>query len=190
MDAQGFELSQLFSTLAPFSRARKIGLISCKSRGVIVGDSRVIDFDEKIDLTRGLEEALQATTAVSLSVEPANARTMPDQQGESVSLVRKVRKFDPTSLDPSVSPAIRIETGTEILATLPAVRSGEQMQSVEVKIPLLTQRLIINAGENYTTPLSELDLGEWEVLTPGWKFFADSNGKPIGVTRNIVVRQR
>ena len=60
---------------------------------------------------------------------------------------------------------------------------------MEVRIPLLTNRLMLNAGESYTIALTEIDLGQWEILSPGWKFFADANGKPIGVTRNIVLRQ-
>ncbi len=190
IDAQGFEVAPVFSTLAPHSSARRIALISCQSHGIIDSDPRVIDFDEKIDLTRALEESLKRTSSKDIAATSVNARERPGSDGEVVNLVRKVRAFDPHTERASVMPAVRIETAADLLATLPAVRNAreDETQSIEIRIPLIATRFILTSGESYTTPLTEIDLGQWEILTPGWKFFADANGKPIGVTRNIVLR--
>jgi hypothetical protein len=191
MDAQGFELAPVWSALFGRTRAARLALISCQSQGILPPDPRVIDFEGKIDLTNGLEEALQKTSSLELSL-PAPSTAHAEGSIEKLTLVRKLKAFDSTSSRPALIPAIRVEVGNEIVATLPAVRNsmGDTTQSLEVQVPLVAQRLILSSGESYMTPLTEIDLGEWELLSPGWRFFADAQGKPIGVTRNIVLRQR
>lgn len=191
IDSNGFELAPVWSALFSRTQASRIALISCQSKGVLPSDSRVIDFAGKIDLTDGLEEALEKTKANEL-LAPGVSDVQAPGGTEKITLIRKIRAFDPTSSRPALIPAIRVEVGSEIAATLPAVRSSssELVQSLEVEVPLVAQRLILSSGENYMTPLTEIDLGQWELLSPGWKFFADAQGKPIGVTRNIVLRQR
>lgn len=190
IDSQGFELAPVFSALAPYSAARRIALISCQSHGIVESDPRVIDFEEKIDLTRALEESLKKTGYKDIASAPVPSPSLPSMDGEVVNLIRKIKAFDPLSDRASVAPAVRIETAADLLATLPGVRNAreDQTQSIEIRIPLVATRFILTSGESYTTPLTDIDLGQWEVLTPGWKFFADANGKPIGVTRNIVLR--
>lgn len=190
IDSQGFEVAPVFSQLSRYSSARRIALISCQSHGIIENDPRVIDFDEKVDLTRALEESLKKTSYKDIASAPVPSSQQISSDGEVVNLVRKIKAFDPHTERASITPAVRIESAADLLATLPAARNArhEQTQSIEIRIPLIATRFILTSGESYTTPLTEIDLGQWEILTPGWKFFADATGKPIGVTRNIVLR--
>lgn len=186
IDSNGFELAPVFKDLTPRSRALRIALVSCNSQGLLVGadgpDPRVVDFDRKIDLLSALEEALKKTPREALDATPAS----PDQQaeptlGETLSLVRHRGMSNA-----AIQPALRVEIEGRIAATLPSLHSAQQ--SLELRVPITAQRILLTAGESYTTPLTEIDLGDFEILSPGWKFFSDASGRPIGVTRRILQR--
>jgi len=106
-----------------------------------------------------------------------------------------VRRLAPSPLhgtERHATPALRVELNDQIVATLPGLKPWDHTireQSLTIHVPLLAARVILSSGESYSTPLEEIRLGDFEILTPGWKFFTDAKGKPIGVTRNILLRK-
>jgi hypothetical protein len=192
IDYRGFELAPALKALFVRSQAGRFALISCNSRGILDDPDRVVDFEKKIDLTEALTEALERTPGNVLNARISSPSPQSEEfPGETIELVRTLRASTLSGSERHITPALRVELQNDLVATLPGLRPwqhAEARQSLSIRVPLPATRLILTAGENYLLSLEEIRLGDWEILTPGWKFFSDAQGKPIGVTRNIVLR--
>ncbi|NDD91296.1 hypothetical protein EBZ37_04350 [bacterium] len=195
IDYRGFDLTPVWKQFGKESQAARLALISCQSRGILPPTPQIIDFENKIDMLRALGRSLKTTRAADLKRADLSlhSNTAPESPGpqETIQLVRKLRSTPLMSMQSFITPAVRVETRDKILFTIPGKRAFEtsdSQQTVEIQVPLLINQVTLTAGQSLLIPLQEIEIGEWQILTPGWKFFADALGKPIGVTRQILLR--
>lgn len=120
------------------------------------------------------------------------------RKGVRVQLTRTFAEADPTSqMTPTVHDALMVTRADgRVVAVFPPAGSGAREQKLEAWLDLSVAptraaqlKLVAGTGASPLGDRAGLELGRLTVQAPAlkgeWRVFADSSGKPIGVTENV-----
>ena len=197
IDKNFYDVAPIFKEIDP--AIRYVGVVGCNSQKVIDNiikntnpNLKIETFDHKVRAKRALRQAIVTAKdwlASHAEIPIDRERDCPVKTGITATITRTI-PANATNLR-----SVRVENGNQILTVFAAGSPGET-QTAEVHLPIntiagftnaATLKIINNAGDAPITAtsigLGTLDISAYE--KSHWSVFADKNGTPIGVTKNI-----